>query len=113
MTEDRRGDYLRHMSEAAKQIATYLTDVNRDAFLADKRTQQAVIMNLIIVGEAATRLMDDYPEFTERHSGIPWRSMRGMRNRMAHGYFDVDLDLVWETTRTALPQLSKQLADLI
>ncbi len=112
MTDDRCGDYLRHMREATEQVASYLANMDRDAFFADKRTQQAVIMNLIIIGEAATRLMDDFPEYTDRHSGIPWRAMRGMRNRMAHGYFDIDLDLVWETTRTALPQLFAQLSGL-
>lgn len=58
-------------------------------FLADKRTQQAVLMSLIIIGEAATKVMDGYAEFTEAHPAVPWRSMRNMRNRMAHGYFDI------------------------
>lgn len=62
-------------------------------------------MNLIILGEAATRLMDQYPDFTDTHPEIPWRSMRGMRNRIAHGYFDINLDTVWETVQTALPEL--------
>lgn len=67
----------------------------------DKRTQQAVIMSLIIIGEAAKKVMDGYPEFTQTHSEIPWRSMRGMRNRIAHGYFDINLDVVWETVQTS------------
>lgn len=80
--------------------------------LEDRRTQQAVIMSLIIIGEAATRLMDRYPEFVAQHPDIPWRSMRGMRNRIAHGYFDIDLDIVWDTVQTALPPLQEQLAKL-
>ena len=55
--------------------------------------------------EAATQLMDHYPALAGRHPDVPWRSMRGMRNRIAHGYFDIDLDIVWETVRTALPSL--------
>jgi uncharacterized protein with HEPN domain len=58
----------------------------KDDFLGDKRTQQAVIMNLIIIGEATTKIMDSYAEFTQTHAEMPWRSMRNMRNRMAHGY---------------------------
>lgn len=81
----------------------------KDDFLADKRTQQAVIMSLIIIGEAATKVMDGYAEFTQAHAEVPWRSMRNMRNRMAHGYFDLDLDVVWQTVQEWLPELLKQL----
>ena len=79
-------------------------------FLADKRTQQAVLMSLIIIGEAATKVMDGYAEFTEAHPAVPWRSMRNMRNRMAHGYFDINLEVVWETVQVWLPKLLKQLS---
>mgnify|MGYP003536364292 CR=1 FL=1 len=79
------------------------------AFLADKRTQQAVIMSLIVIGEAATKVMDGYVEFTQAHADVPWRSMRNMRNRMAHGYFDINLDVVWETVQEWLPALLQQL----
>jgi uncharacterized protein with HEPN domain len=82
----------------------------KDDFLEDKRTQQAVIMSLIIIGEAATKVMDGYAEFTRAHAQVPWRSMRGMRNRIAHGYFDIDLEVVWETIQSALPALLAQLA---
>jgi len=66
-------------------------------------------MSLLIIGEVATRVMDGYPEFAEAHAEVPWRSMRGMRNRIAHGYFDINLDMVWETVQTALPELLKRL----
>ena len=49
--------------------------------------------------------MDRYASFTEKHAQVPWRSMRGMRNRIAHGYFDINLDLVWDTVQSALPDL--------
>ncbi|SER72423.1 Uncharacterized conserved protein, contains HEPN domain [Azotobacter beijerinckii] len=81
----------------------------KEEFLEDKRTQQAVIMSLIIIGEAATKVMDGYAEFVQAHSEVPWRNMRGMRNRIAHGYFDINLDVVWDTVQTALPELLKQL----
>ena len=51
----------------------------------------------------------DFAEFVRTHPEVPWRSMRGMRNRIAHGYFDINLDLVWDTVQTALPALLKQL----
>ncbi len=66
-------------------------------------------MSLVIIGEAATKIMDRYPELANAHPGVPWRSMRGMRNRIAHGYFDINLHTVWETVQTALPELLRNL----
>ena len=62
-----------------------------------------------LVGEAATNIMDRYPEFSGEQATLPWRSMRGMRNRIAHGYFDIDLEVVWQTVKTALPELLSKL----
>jgi transposase len=55
--------------------------------------------------------MDHHPEFVARHSEVPWRSMRGMRNRIAHGYFDINLDVVWDTAQKALPELLDRLPE--
>lgn len=63
----------------------------------------------MIIGEASAKLMDGCMEFTEQYSEIPRRSMRGMRNRIAHGYFEIDLNVVWKTVQTALPELLRQL----
>ena len=75
----------------------------------DRRTQQAVVMSLIVPGEAATKVMDQHSAFAAEHSHIPWRSMRGMRNRIAHGYFEINLEVVWDTVQTALPVLKTPL----
>jgi uncharacterized protein with HEPN domain len=110
MSETRLPDYLGHMREAAADACGFVQGFGREDFLDDKRTQQAVIMSLIIIGEAATKLMDQYPEFVEHHPEIPWRNMRGMRNRIAHGYFDINLDVVWDTVQSALPDLIERLS---
>lgn len=81
----------------------------RADFLADRKTQQAVILNLIVLGEAASKIALEFPEFTTAHQDLPWQQMRGMRNRMAHGYFDIDLDVVWDTVQASLPALLRQL----
>lgn len=78
-------------------------------FMQDKRTQQAVVMSLIVLGEAATKVMDQHFAFTEQFPQIPWRSMRGMRNRIAHGYFDINLEVVWDTVQTTLTALKVSL----
>ena len=109
MSESRLADYIDHMRQAATDACGFVEGLAKENFLADKRTQQAVIMSLIIIGEAATKVMDGYAEFIQAHPEVPWRSMRGMRNRIAHGYFDINLDVVWDTVQTALPELLRQL----
>jgi uncharacterized protein with HEPN domain len=112
MSIPRLTDYLCHMQQAAFDACTFVEGLNRDDFLADKRTQQAVVMSLIILGEAATKVMDAHPDFAQSHPLVPWRGMRGMRNRIAHGYFDINLEVVWDTAQTALPALLRQLPDV-
>lgn len=109
MTGSRVSDYLHHMRRAAADACSFVEGLSKDEFLGDKRTQQAVIMSLVIIGEAATKIMDQHAGFANGHPQIPWRSMRGMRNRIAHGYFEIDLDIVWETVQTALPEVLKNL----
>lgn len=107
---NRLPDYLEHMQQAATDACSFVEGLAKEDFLEDKRTQQAVIMSLIIIGEAVTKVMDRYAEFTRANDQVPWRSMRGMRNRIAHGYFEINLDVVWDTVQSALPELLKQLA---
>jgi uncharacterized protein with HEPN domain len=110
MSENYLPDYLDHMQQAATDACSFIEGMTKDQFLQDKRTQQAVIMSLIIIGEAATKVLDKHRDFAEVHTQIPWHEMRGMRNRIAHGYFDINLDIVWKTVQTALPELLTKLA---
>jgi uncharacterized protein with HEPN domain len=112
MTEDRLGDYLEQMRIATTDALSFVEGMHKDEFIADKRTQQAVVMSIIILGEAATRITGKHPEFTVAHPEIAWASMRGMRNRIAHGYFETNFEVVWETVHSALPELRKQLDGL-
>lgn len=109
MTANRLPDYLDHMLEAATLACTYVQGLTREEFLLDRKTQQAVILNLILIGEEATKLLKDHEPFALQHPQIPWRSMKGMRNRIAHGYFQIDLETVWQTVQKALPLLIAQL----
>jgi uncharacterized protein with HEPN domain len=105
----RQLDYVEHMIEAIRLINSYMEGMNKTSFLADKKTQQAVILNILVVGEAATQIGNEYPEWADLHPDIPWRQMRGMRNRMAHGYFEIDLNVVWDTVQQSLPELEGKL----
>lgn len=106
---DRLADHLRQMSEGSRDAMAFTEGMDREGFLSDLRTQRAVVMSLMIVGEAAARIVADHPAFAEAHPDIPWRSIRGMRNRIAHGYFDVDLGVVWQTVQVELPGLVERL----
>lgn len=109
MNGNRLTDYLDHIQQAAADARSFVQGLAKDDFLADKRTQQAVVMSFIIIGEAAAKVMDGYAQFAQTHADLPWRSMRNMRNRMAHGYFEINLDVVWDTVQEWLPQLLAQL----
>lgn len=100
------------LEQAIRQALIYVDGMTQEDFLADLRTQQAVVLNLLIMGESATKLMDRHPEVAARAPDIAWRSMRGMRNRIAHGYHEIDMEIVWETLDGVLPALARDLAAL-
>jgi len=73
MSENRLPDYLAHMHQAATDACAFVAGLGKTDFLEDKRTQQAVIMSLIIIGDAATTVMDGDPDLTLAHAQVPWR----------------------------------------
>jgi uncharacterized protein with HEPN domain len=102
---DRRLDYLSDMRRAGKAAIGFVAGMQKEEFLSDIRTQHAIGMCLIVIGEATVRLMDSYPDFIVEHPAFPWHAIRGLRNRVAHGYFGLDLEIIWETTQTTIPEL--------
>jgi len=105
-------DYLNHIEESAALASSYIVGMTKESFLADRKTQQAVIYNILIIGEAATQVINEYPDFVTAHSDIPWREMRGIRNRMAHGYFELNMTIIWDTVTIYLEKLSQQIASV-
>ena len=104
---------LEQMLESASEAVSCVEGLTLDDFLADRRTQAAVSMNLINVGEAAPRLLRDHEAFAARHPQVPWRLMLAMRNRIAHNYFDLNLPVVWKTVTTSLPESIAALPSII
>jgi len=102
-------DYLSHMLEALKRIFEYIDDIDEVGFLQNTFAQDAVIRNLEILGEASQRLMRYHATFVEQHPEIPWERMYWMRNRISHGYFSIDFEIVWKTLEQDLPNLQKQI----
>lgn len=106
-------DYLRHILEASERVARYTGALDKPAFVADEKTRDAVIRNLEIVGEAARRILEQYPEFAGRNPEIPSNKIYAMRNRLSHGYFEINLDIVWDTIKTSLPELEQHARRLL
>jgi uncharacterized protein with HEPN domain len=106
-------DYLQHILDAIDRATSYVSGMDLKTFEQDTRTQDAVIRSIEIVGEAAnkTRLAD--PEFAARFPSVPWALMYGMRNRIVHDYFEVDLEIVWQTVQHDLPVLHRQISGLL
>ena len=100
----KRSDIVRmlDMREAAQRTITYCADLDYDAFLRDTKTQDAVVRNIEILGEAAKGVSE---ETRRRFTAIPWRSVAGMRDRLIHDYRGVNWDIVWDTVTRDLPKL--------
>lgn len=102
-------DYLSHILEALSRIFNYIDDIDETSFLSNSLLQDAVLRNIEIIGEAARNLVRHHPEFTTKYSHIPWEDMYWMRNRISHGYFSVDFEIVWKTIERDLPYLQKEI----
>lgn len=105
-------DYLAHIVEAIERIHRYVQDMDELAFTADQRTQDAVIRNFEIIGEACNNVAKQFPTYAESHPEVPWRFAYDMRNVLAHGYFEIDLEIVWRTIHRDLPALQQQVRAL-
>ncbi len=104
--------YLEHLTEAATRAISYTEGMDREVFLTENKTREAVAMNLVIIGETAAKIIHKYPDFVASNPEIPWTNIRGMRNQIAHGYFDIDFGVVWETVRISLPNLIQDIANI-
>ena len=101
--------YLRHILEAIQDIAQYAS-VGRDAFMTDKMRQDAVIRKLEVIGEAVKNLSKNAKQ---RRAQIPWRRIAGMRDRLTHDYFGVDLALVWVAIERDVIDLKTAVAQIL
>jgi len=93
--------YLAHIRDAIQAIREY-TEEGKDVFLKDRKTQDAVIRNLEIIGEAVKNLPS---EMTSRYQSVPWKNIAGMRDRLIHHYFGVNLKMVWGVVENRLDEL--------
>ena len=94
---------------AIEKILSY-TDAGEESFRSNTMIHDAVIRNFQIIGEASKKLSDD---IKSTYPHVPWKSMAGMRDKLIHDYFGVDLDIVWDTIQNFLPTLNAQIEEII
>ena len=102
-------DFLLDIQEAIRRIKSYTHEMRYEEFLTDTRTQDAVIRNLEIIGEATKKLSI---ELRNRHPNVPWKEIAGTRDRLIHNYFGVDIEIVWQIVITELSDLALQITKI-
>ena len=109
----RLDEYLGHIVQAIDRVHRYVDDMVELTFLQDEKTQDAVIRNFEVIGEASNNIKKYHPDFVNQHPEVPLNFAYEMRNALAHGYFKIDFEVVWKTIHTDLPELRNQVAVLI
>ncbi len=104
------GVYIYHIIDAAHKSMHFIQKRTRKEMDSDEMLSLSLVRLLEIIGEAANGVSD---AFREKHNHIPWKKMIGLRNRLIHGYFDINLDIVWDTIKDDLPPLVTELEKII
>ncbi len=97
--------YINQILDSVHKISSFSKGLDRDGFFADAKTQSAVIMQLLLIGEISKKIS----EVTKTKIGLPWKDIAGFRDRAIHNYFEIDLDVVWNTILSDMPELAQKL----
>jgi uncharacterized protein with HEPN domain len=103
-------DYINDILNSIEEVAEFTNGMSLEDFLKDKKTVNAVIRSLEVLGEAAGKLPED---LRRKAPDVPWTKMTGMRNKLIHEYFGVDLEIVWAVVKEELPPLTSHLKKLL
>ena len=106
-------DYLEHILAAIDRINRYVLMMDEADFLADEKSQDAVIRNFEVIGEACRNVERYHSDYAATHQEVPWVIAYEMRNALAHGYFLVDMAVVWRTIQVDLPGMALQVQKLL
>ena len=101
---------LRHMVDAANEALSFIADKSKSEFKADRALALALVKSIEIFGEAASKVSG---ELRSQSAEIPWADIVAMRNRLIHSYFDVNLDIVWQTVTKELPPVVARIQELL
>lgn len=110
MSKRTNKDYLFDIKEAISRITNYIGNMNYEEFLKDEKTQDAIVRNIEIIGEAAKNLTK---EFKNKYEKIEWKGIAGMRDKIIHFYFGVNWDIVWKVIKDKLPTLKEKIEIII
>jgi uncharacterized protein with HEPN domain len=102
--------YLEDIAEAAKTAREYVAGMGKDELAKDRRTSDAVVRNLEIVGEAVKKLP---AQVKREHPEVEWKKIAGLRDILVHDYFGIDMDIVWDVVQNKLPVLAEQVQRII
>jgi uncharacterized protein with HEPN domain len=100
---------IEDIRESIEKIERFVSGLDRDAFIKDDKTVDSVVRNLEIIGEAANRIPEN---IRSKYSGIEWRKIIGLRNRIVHDYFSIDVEIVWEIVQKDLPVFKSKLSQI-
>lgn len=106
-------DYLEHILTAIERISRYVSSMDEAGFLQDEKSQDAVIRNFEVIGEACRNVERYHSDYAASHPEMPWVIAYEMRNALAHGYFLVDMAVVWQTIQADLPGMELQVRELL
>jgi uncharacterized protein with HEPN domain len=99
--------YLARILDAINQLESYIADLSYSQFLENRLVQDGVIRQLEVIGEASRNLSE---EFRAQHPDLPWPQIIGLRNRLIHAYFDVNLGIVWDIIQNDIPSLKDEIS---
>ena len=102
--------YLKHIRDAISRIEEYTKTVGHDDFIKNNLIQDGAIRQLEIIGEATKRISR---QFKSNNPHIPWRDIAGMRDKLIHDYFGVDIEAVWDTVKRDIPALKKEVKKIL
>lgn len=102
--------FLDDILEASRAVLEYASGLSREQFFADRKTMQAVVWNLQVIGEAAKNIPH---EIRSRYPDVPWRDMAGLRDVIVHQYFEIKLDVIWKVIQNDVPLVETRISAIL
>ncbi|MCL5949463.1 MAG: DUF86 domain-containing protein [Candidatus Bathyarchaeota archaeon] len=103
-------DYLKDILNSIDEVETFIDDLTYDEFISDRKTLNAVVRSIEVIGEAAKNIP---PSLRAKHKELPWKEMAGMRDKLIHGYFGIDTETIYKAAKTNIPQLKAPIQKML
>lgn len=103
-------EYLRHILDETKYLLSQAEKLSQNEFIQNQTLQRAFVRSMEIIGEATKKIPDD---FKQKYPHIEWKAIAAMRDRLIHGYFGVDYDIVWDVITNKIPGLEQQIEQIL